>query len=812
MLEANRGSLVDRGANGGILGNDAVVIYKHQHTLNVTGIDNHQITGLTVVDASAKVTTQRGPAIVILRQYAYHGLNRSIHSCIQIEAYKNKVNDRAIQAGGSQCIVTVDGYVLPLNIYNGLPYLEMTPNTVQEAEDLPTFYLTPDGLWNTKIYDFALSQQPDWYNLIKDMDAPTYKAPFDEYGNYKHREPDTSPTEGPPTYRGDTLDIPNESDEPTPLEVSRSSLISAYHILVTLNQPELLVFDADLDDSTIEAGRELQVKKKPIDYDLYRPYLLGVPREKVRKTFENTTQFATNVMAGSKIQQTRQSPYPALNVHRRNEPVATDTFFSEVPAIDTNGQKHAQFYVGRKSLVIDIYGMSSKAQFVNTLLDIIRDRGAPSLLISDGDQVQISQRVIDVCRALHIKNWQSEAQYQYQNAAERRWKHCKHNIQWYMNYRNVDPSAWLLCAQWVADVMNHTAEKSLDWRPPLEVLTGQTIDISIILCFLFWDVVYVTRYHDQEYHGQVGSKKSSEIRGRFVGFAHTVGHALTFKVLTDDTKKVIKRSRLRLGKDGENNLRLDVEAGAVPERVYIRSKRSEEGDNVVLPTIDMATNPFTLDGDVPTLPAPTPTSGQDSDIPTSEQDSDTPTSEQASDTPTLGQDSDVPTLEKGETNTPAPQPTHRYPTRSRRSVHNVETVDDDEDEEIDRKTLFPDPHTPMDDPALKDKPEVTTVDEDEFLAPHNRARREPGASNPSNEPYDFSTDTLRTHNPTDHGLTPDEMIDRTFLMPPTEDGTRVCAKIVKRVQALRDEAHHQPEMIKFKCIVDNDYEEVVSLQ
>ena len=145
-----------------------------------------------------------------------------------------------------------------------------------------------------------------------------------------------------------------------------------------------------------------------------------------------------------------------------------------------------------------------------------------------------------------------------------------------MNYRNVAPEAWLLCTQWVADVMNHTAERSLNWRPPLQVLTGQTIDISILLCFLFWDVVYCARYEDKHYHGQVGSRKSSEIRGRFVGFAWNVGHALTFKILTDDTKKVICRSRIRLANENENNLKLDTEAGAVPQRIYIRSKRDSD--------------------------------------------------------------------------------------------------------------------------------------------------------------------------------------------------------------------------------------------
>jgi hypothetical protein len=66
------------------------------------------------------------------------------------------------------------------------------------------------------------------------------------------------------------------------------------------------------------------------------------------------------------------------------------------------------------------------------------------------------------------------------------------NVNWFMNYHNVAPEAWLLCTEWVADVMNHTAEESLGDVPPLQVLLGHTIDISILLIFLFWDVVYVS--------------------------------------------------------------------------------------------------------------------------------------------------------------------------------------------------------------------------------------------------------------------------------------------------------------------------------
>ena len=94
ITRSQRGSLVDRGANGGILGNDARVIFEYENrTVDVTGIDNHELNALKIVDAVGKVTSQLGDVIVVLRQYAYHGTNRSIHSSGQMEHYKVKVDD-----------------------------------------------------------------------------------------------------------------------------------------------------------------------------------------------------------------------------------------------------------------------------------------------------------------------------------------------------------------------------------------------------------------------------------------------------------------------------------------------------------------------------------------------------------------------------------------------------------------------------------------------------------------------------------------------------------------------------------------------
>ena len=70
--------------------------------------------------------------------------------------------------------------------------------------------------------------------------------------------------------------------------------------------------------------------------------------------------------------------------------------------------------------------------------------------------------------------------------------------------------------------------------------------------------------------------------------------------------------------------------------------------------------------------------------------------------------------------------------------------------------------------------------------------------------------TLKTNNPTVPNLPPEEMINRSFLMPPLEDGTRVRAKIIEQVNDYKDGAATNPEMIRFKCLTNDKQEEIVA--
>jgi hypothetical protein len=71
--------------------------------------------------------------------------------------------------------------------------------------------------------------------------------------------------------------------------------------------------------------------------------------------------------------------FPAANVPHWNDTVATDTFFSDVPAHDDGIKSHGgttmvQLYTGVHSLLTEIFPMKVASDMVGTLEDLIRKR------------------------------------------------------------------------------------------------------------------------------------------------------------------------------------------------------------------------------------------------------------------------------------------------------------------------------------------------------------------------------------------------------------------------------------------------------
>jgi hypothetical protein len=157
-------SLVDRGANGGIAGDDVRVMFKNDHTVNICGIDKHQIADIEIGTVGGVVETHKGPVIAVMHQYALLGKGPSIHSPGQIEHFKNQVDDKSINVGGSQTITTFDGYVIPLTVKDGLVWLKMRPFTDEEYGSLPHVILTDERSWDPSVLDNEVFDKEKWFD------------------------------------------------------------------------------------------------------------------------------------------------------------------------------------------------------------------------------------------------------------------------------------------------------------------------------------------------------------------------------------------------------------------------------------------------------------------------------------------------------------------------------------------------------------------------------------------------------------------------------------------------------------------------
>jgi hypothetical protein len=74
--------------------------------------------------------------------------------------------------------------------------------------------------------------------------------------------------------------------------------------------------------------------------------------------------------------------------------------------------------------------------------------------------------------------------------------------------------------------------------------------------------------------------ESKELHGRWVGVSKNVGHFMTYKILMDDTRRIIHRSNIRSAADpNARNLRLDQLNDKLPEVIRSLRKASPASDH-----------------------------------------------------------------------------------------------------------------------------------------------------------------------------------------------------------------------------------------
>ena len=504
--------LVDRGANGGLAGSDMRVIYKTHRKINISGIDNHEVNGLDVVTAATLLNTSLGKVIGIFNEYAHLGKGSSIHSSGQLEWFKTHVDEKSIKVGGTQLITTLEGYSVPLLIKDGLAYAtSLGRPTDQDMDTYPHVFFTSPDEWDPSVLDHD-PPPLDGLDPSQMLDQPFGDPMFDAYGDFNER------------------------------------------IIANLN----ILLDAPPEDYGSYIANLHQGSSQEPDWNALRPFFAWTSPSSIQDTFNVTTRHGSAPHTQDYIKKHFKSRNPVFNIPRCSEAVATDTIFSDTPAVD-DGSTMAQFFCGRDTLVCDAYGIKSTKQFINTLSDNIRKRGAMDTLISDGGKYEISKRVTDLLCSLFIQDYQSEPYHQHQNKAENRFGLAKHYTNTVMNTSGCPAFCWLLCLQYICVVLNHLASPTLQGICPVQALEGTTPDISFLLHFSFYEPVYY-RIDSSEPDLNFPSS-SNEKKGYWVGFADNQGDSLTWRILTEDTQKIIIRSGVRSALRTTTNQRLASPSG-----------------------------------------------------------------------------------------------------------------------------------------------------------------------------------------------------------------------------------------------------------
>ena len=544
------GSLMDGGANGGLSGEDVRVIEETMNRADVTGINDHSIKDVPICTVAGVINSTQGPIIGIFHQYAHHGEGKTIHSTNQLRSFGVQIDDIPQKLGGKQRIKTMCGKTIPLAIRKGLAYMDMHPPSDYELENYPHVTFTSDMTWDPTILD---EEEP--FEIEDDQSEPPYgEDDINDFGEHLVRT-------------SDVHEFSSVMDEDDISTESESNIKDRYNPEINKTDWEQVCmeglqstyddFELYVDACLIEVHNR-QIDKKEYNVDLLQPNFGFVPKDRVWHTLKNTTQYAR---ADTRLPLRRhfKTRFPAANIPRLNEDVATDTFFSDVPAHDDGlpghgGTTMAQLYTGTTSLLTEIFPMRNESEMVGTLQDFIRKRGAPNNLESDNAKAQLAKAVKDVLRHYHIGDFQCEPLQQNQNHAERRIQEIKKLSHQIMDRTGTPAKFWLLNVLFVCYLVNHLATQSIDWKTPIEVATGQKADTSALLTYRWWEPVY---YLDKD--NSSFPTKSKEKLGRWVGVAENKGDALTYWVLTSETEQVIARSVLCLATK-HPNLKADKEA------------------------------------------------------------------------------------------------------------------------------------------------------------------------------------------------------------------------------------------------------------
>ena len=212
------------------------------------------------------------------------------------------------------------------------------------------------------------------------------------------------------------------------------------------------------------------------------------------------------------------------NLKRLDSKFATDTFFSDIKSLNQN--TCAQLFSHKVGFTA-VYPMEKAdgESIGQAFLNFVHDFGIPELLTFDGASAQVGKNTLFMrsLRKYECKYHVSSPRRPNENPAEAGIRETKKR--WYriMQKMKVPRRLWDFGIKWICETGNliATSSKYSDGRTPIEIVTGDTPDISEYADFTFYD--WVT------YRPNAGLGESCI--GRWIGVSHKIGQLMSYWIM-----------------------------------------------------------------------------------------------------------------------------------------------------------------------------------------------------------------------------------------------------------------------------------------
>jgi hypothetical protein len=258
---------------------------------------------------------------------------------------------------------------------------------------------------------------------------------------------------------------------------------------------------------------------------------------------EATTQQAVHNVRGGLCRRFNTSQQQ-LNHKQLATIFYSDTLFPRVTSL--RGNTCAQLLCTSDEYA-KVYPMKLKSEAGSKMNELCSNVGIPSRLFTDNSGEETGGEWETVCRKHLIPQGYTEPHTPWQNKAEIEIGEEKaHYLR--IVHRAQDPEApWDHGFEHTDEIRQNLARKNLGWRTPFEVFTVDTPDVSDLLDFGYYDLVW--------YWDQTSARFLTDPRqlGRWLGRDHAHGPAMCYKILKPNGHWIVHSLRTPLSESDKRD-------------------------------------------------------------------------------------------------------------------------------------------------------------------------------------------------------------------------------------------------------------------